>query len=162
MGESRHNLHEPSQQSEDVKGKVKELIPLLERFKEDITGTTIDGDQAESRRRSVFSRYVRRSLTISTIVNGIPSALEDIEQRSRVLLEKGAATRFLDKGEDSAEVASLIERLREAITHYQVSENYLAVPSTTHTEGQISQQQAIYDQVTSLTVRAFRFVYPLR
>ena len=50
-----------------------------------------------------------------------------------MLLKKGAAARFLDKGEDSAEVARLIERLREAIAHYQVSEDYFVVPSLAHT-----------------------------
>ena len=55
-----------------------------------------------------------------------------------MLLEKGAASRFLDKGEDSTEVAKLIERLREAITHYQVSENYLVVLSTTHRRADIT------------------------
>ena len=123
--------------------------------------TTIDGDQAENQRRSKFSRYVRRLFTAFTILSGLLSALEDIEKRSQGLLEKGTAARLLDKGEDSAEVAKLIERLREAIIHYQVSESCLVVPSTTHTEGQISQQQAIYDQVTNLTVRTFWSVYPL-
>ena len=112
-----------------------DLIPLLDRFKQDVTVTTVDRDQAENRRRSIFSRYVRRSFTTYTLINGIPSALEDIEKRSRALLEKGAAARFLDKEEDSVEVARLVERLREAITHYQVSENCLVAPSTTHTEG---------------------------
>ena len=134
---------------------------MLERFKQDITVTATDGDQAENQRRSKFSRYVRRSFTVFTILSGLLSALEDIEKRSQGLLEKGTAARLLDKGEDSGEVAKLIERLREAIIHYQVSESRLVVSGTTHTEGQISQQQAIYDQVTNLTVRTFWSVYPL-
>ena len=67
-----------------------------------------------------------------------PRALEEIEKRSRVLLEKGAATRFVDKGEDSAEVAKLIERLREAITHYEVSEDCVAPLSRTHGRADIT------------------------
>ena len=55
------------------------------------------------------------------IFNDLSSTLEDIEKRSQALLEKGVAARFLDKKRDSAEVARLVERLREAITHYQVS-----------------------------------------
>ena len=55
------------------------------------------------------------------IFNGLSSTLEDIEKRSQALLEKDVAARFLDKKRDSAEVARLVERLREAITHYQVS-----------------------------------------
>ena len=112
-----------------------DLIPLLDRFKQDVTATTVDRDQAENRRRSIFSRYVRRSFTTYTLINGIPSALEDIEKRSRVLLEKGAAARFLDKEEDSVEVARLVERLREAITHYQVSENCLCAEYDSYMRG---------------------------
>ena len=51
------------------------------------------------------------------------SALEEIKKRSRELLERGTASRFVDKEEDSKEVAGLIERLREAVALYQVSEN---------------------------------------
>ena len=61
------------------------------------------------------------------LVNGLSSALAEIERRSQELLAKGTAARFLDKAGDSGEVAKLIERLREAITHYQVSENYLCI-----------------------------------
>jgi len=49
--------------------------------------------------------------------------LEEIEKRSQTLLEKGKATRFVDKGRDSGEVVKLVERLRDAITQYQVSED---------------------------------------
>jgi hypothetical protein len=45
---------------------------------------------------------------------------------------KGTAARFVDKGEDSGEVARLVERLREAITHYQVSENFDRVEYYSH------------------------------
>ena len=45
---------------------------------------------------------------------------------------------------------------------YQVSENYLFALHATHAEDQLSQQQAIYDQVTSLTVSIFQFVHLLR
>ena len=40
-------------------------------------------------------------------------------------MAKGTATRFVDKAGDSGEVAKLIERLREVIVNYQVSENRL-------------------------------------
>ena len=110
-----------------MKDKVEELIPLLERFRQHIALTTDGRDQAEERRRSELSRCVRRLPMIPTLVNGILSTLEEIEKRSRVLLEKGTRVRFLDKGEDSKEVAGLIERLREAIIQYQVSGNCLAI-----------------------------------
>ena len=48
-------------------------------------------------------------------------ALEAIEKRCQELQKKGAAARFIDKGEDAKEVARLIEQLQEAIAHYQVS-----------------------------------------
>jgi len=60
---------------------------------------------------------------LPTLANGPRSALEEIEERSRVLLGKHAAARLVDKGEDSKEVAKLIDQLREAITHYQVGGN---------------------------------------
>ena len=60
---------------------------------------------------------------LTTPVNGLRSALEEIEQRSQALLEKGKAARFVDKGRDSGEVVTLVERLRDAITRYQVSED---------------------------------------
>ena len=102
---------------------------------------------------------VRSPITTSPIlVNGLLSTLEEIERRSRALLEKGIAARFVDKGEDSKEVARLIDRLREAITHYQVSGNYFVASDMIQTDGQVSQQQAIYDQITNLTVRTFCFL----
>ena len=86
------------------------------------------------------------------------STLEEIEKRSQALLEKGGAARFIDKGGDSKEVAGLIERLREAIIHYQVSAYQVISSSTLNVGVQISQQQAIYDQITDLTVRTLQFV----
>jgi len=49
--------------------------------------------------------------------------LEEIEKRSQELLDKNKAALFVDKRRDSGEVVRLIERLREAISHYQVSED---------------------------------------
>jgi len=118
-----------------VKEKVEELIPVLERFKENIAMTAHGGDQAENQRRSVLSRCVRRPPILPTLVNGVVSALEEIEKRSRVLLEKGTGARFVDKGEDSKEVAGLVERLREAVTYYQVSKTVW-----THREVRLTQE----------------------
>ena len=97
--------------------------------------TTADGDHAEKQRRSELSRYARRSLTPPTHANNLLSALEEIERRSRALLEKGIAARFVDKGDDSKEVTRLVERLREAIAHYQVSGNYFVASDMIQTEG---------------------------
>ena len=87
--------------------------------------------------------------------------LEDIEKRSQELLEKGKAARLVDKGRDSGEVGKLVERLRDAITRYQVSDGWFVASNMTYTIGQVSQQQSIYDQITNLTVRAFRLVFIL-
>jgi len=158
-----HNLHERPQHFQDVREKISDLIPVLERFKQNITTATIDGDQAETQRRIELSRCARRLLNAPTLTKGLRSALGDIEKRSRELLAKGTAVRFLDKGADSGEVVKLVERLRVAIAQYQVSGNLFVASSTTHAAGQISQQQAIYDQITNLTVRIFLFTYyPLR
>ena len=105
-----------------------------------------------------MARYARRSLPSPTSINVIHSILEEIEKQSQALLAKGGAARFVDKGEDSKEVVNLIERLREAICHYQVSGYRVTVSSAIYMEEQISQQQAIYDQITNLTVWPFLFV----
>jgi len=118
-----HNLHERPQHFQDVREKVKDLIPVLERFKQSITTATIDGDQAETQRRIELSRCARRLLNTPTLTKVLYSALEYIENQSRELLAKGTAVRFLDKGADSGEVVKLVERLRVAITQYQVSGN---------------------------------------
>ena len=55
-------------------------------------------------------------------VNGHRRMLEEITKQSQMLLEKGLAARFIAK-DDSKEVMRLIERLREAIAFYQVSES---------------------------------------
>ena len=123
--------------------------------------TTIDGDPEEEGRRKELTRHARRLLTTQTFVNNLRSTLEEIEKRAQELLAKGTAARFVDKGSDSGEVVRLVERLREAITHYQVSKNCLIATSMTHKRGQVSQQQAIYDQITNLTVIIFQLVFIL-
>jgi len=70
---------------------------------------------------------------------------------SKKLLAKGTFARFVDKGEDSKIVAKLIERLREAIVRYQVGE-YCTLCQALLTGEQVSQQQAIYHQITHLAV----------
>jgi len=88
--------------------------------------------------------------------------LEEIEKRSHELVEKGKIARFVDKERDSGEVVKLVERLRDAVTRYQVSEDWFVASNAAYTTGQVSQQQAIYDQITGLTVRIFSLVfYPL-
>ncbi|KAF9784547.1 hypothetical protein BJ322DRAFT_851719 [Thelephora terrestris] len=105
------------EQFEDVKEKVEELIPLLNRFKQDIATATVEGDPEETNRRL-----------------GLIRKFKEIEDLSEKLSAKGSITRFVDRGEDSKLVARLIERFRETILYYQ-----------------ISQQQGIYRQINHLT-----------
>jgi len=102
----------------------------LERFKQSITTTAIDGDPRETGRRKELTRYVQQSPPSPASPNNLRSALEGIEKRSQALLKKGSAVRFVDKGGDSAEVVKLIEQLQEAIAHYQVSGRRIVVWST--------------------------------
>jgi len=150
-----HDLHKVSQQFKDVSDKIKDLEPRLARFKQSVTTTATDGDPGETGRRNELTRYVHKSPPSPASPNVLRSALEQIEKRSQALLEKNPAARFVDKGGDSGEVVKLIERLQEAITHYQVSSHMDVAPNAADVEEQISQQQAIYDKITDLTVSAF-------
>ena len=124
-----------SQEFKDVKEKVEDLVPHLYRFRQNANVATSGGDEAEANRRLELYRYVCWFLTTSVLVNSLRSTLEGIEKRSQELLAKGAAARFLDKSADSAEVAKLVDELREAITHYQVSENSFVGPCATYAMG---------------------------
>jgi hypothetical protein len=93
---------------------------------------TTNRDPEETRRLTMFVRYVADNLPCA-LVDNICSGLEEIEKRSKELLERGRATQSVDKGKDSGDVAKLVERFQEAIAWYQ-----------------ISQQQATYDGITNL------------
>jgi len=58
------------------------------------------------------------------------SSLEEIEERSQVLLKKKKTAGFLDKAKDSQEVVSLVEKLKTAIVYYRVSRDYAAQAET--------------------------------
>ena len=53
------------------------------------------------------------------------SSLVEIEERSQALLGKKKAVGFLDKMNDSQEVAGLVEQLRTSIVYYRVSRDHL-------------------------------------
>jgi hypothetical protein len=90
----------------------------------------------------------------TTIPNGHRSAFKAIEEMSQKMLTKSAIARFADKGEDFKVVVGLVERLREAIICYQVGEQLpLTLGIVDRLEEQVSQQQAIYHQITHLAVR---------
>ena len=77
-------------------------------------------DREEVERRSQLEKFVssRTFVYIKLILRY--RSLEDIETRSRALLEKGKVARVLDKARDSGEVIGLVEKLRQAILVYQV------------------------------------------
>ena len=97
----------------------------MDRFKQNITTTTVDGDPEETDRRRGLTACVHRLITPSTAPDRRCSTFKKIEELSQKLLAKGVIARFADKAEDSKIVARLIERLREAIVCYQVG-NYCA------------------------------------
>ena len=72
---------------------------------------------------------------IAAPANPLHSALEEIEKKSQALLKKGKTARFVDKGRDAGEVVKLVERLRDAITRYQVSRGRFVAPNATYTAG---------------------------
>jgi len=65
-----------------------------------------------------------RIATSPNSLNGHRSTFQKIDELSQKLLDKGTIARFADKGEDSKVVARLIERLREAVVCYQVSDGH--------------------------------------
>ena len=78
----------------------------------------IDGlDPEGTKRRIELTRYACQPLALSALTNGLRSALEEIGKRSRQLQEKG-------KARDPGEVVKLVEKLQEAIAHYQVSGDF--------------------------------------
>ena len=66
-------------------------------------------------------------MLVVTVSNGLCSTFNQIKESSERLLKKDSITKFTDKGSDSKIVAGLIERLREAIIHYQASNHYILV-----------------------------------
>ena len=114
---------------------IEFLNPLLAKLKQNVTAMAADADGGEKQRRSELSRYAPHLFTIHAYVNGRRSTLEDIEKRSQVLLQKSVPARFIDKEDDSKEVARLVERLREAIALYQVSEIRTVSSSAAHAGG---------------------------
>ena len=100
-----------------------------------------------------LTTYVDRLIPARTAPDLRCSTLKKVEELSQKMLAKSIIARFTDKGEDSKMVAKLIERLREAIVCYQVGNHCASALSIIDRKGQVSQQQAIYRQITHLTVR---------
>ena len=107
----------------------------MDRFKKNITTTTVDGDPEETKRRMELTKYVHRLITAPVIPNLRCSTFKIIENISYDWSAKSAVARFADKGEDSKMVARLVERLREAIVCYQVGNHCAPTLSIVDTRG---------------------------
>ena len=126
----------------------------MDRFKKDISTTKVDGDSEETDRRAELARYAPiDNGGVTTTPNGRCSTFKQIEEESQQILAKNPVARFIDKGGDSGNVAGFIERLRKALLRYQVRKYHSSEEEIVDKKGQISHQQAIYCQVTHLTVR---------
>jgi chromosome segregation ATPase len=101
---------------------IEELVPQLDELKQSITTATIDGDPEETSRRMELTMYVHRLVIANHILKDLYSTFKQIEEASQEMLAKSALARFADKGKDSKVVAGLVQRLREAIVRYQVSD----------------------------------------
>jgi len=82
IGSCLTRLTQAPQNCKDVKEKVEELVPMLERFRQNISVTTDGGDQAEKQRRSELSRCVHQSPIIPTLKNFSSGYLHEPDQDS--------------------------------------------------------------------------------
>lgn len=105
-----------------MKDKLGDLIPWLEKLLVTLAKVDPNGDREEVERRSQLEKFVS-CLQFRVYSKPILSdrSLDDIGRRSLALSEKGKVARILDKMRDSQEVISLVEKLRQAILVYQVS-----------------------------------------
>ena len=66
-----HDSRGRLQEFDDVKEKIEDLIPRLNRFKENAKAASVDGDQGEKDRRSELSGYAHRFLTLPAPVDDL-------------------------------------------------------------------------------------------
>jgi len=64
-----HISHGRSQHFEDVKEKIEDRIPQLDRLKQNIATTTVNVDPEETKRRNGLPRYVHQFMTAPTASN---------------------------------------------------------------------------------------------
>ena len=79
MGGCRAQLMRAVQQSEDVKEKIEDLIPCLNRFEQNSNPVSADGDQGEKKRCSELSGYAHRWLIPPTLLTVFQSVGRDQE-----------------------------------------------------------------------------------
>lgn len=87
-----------------------------------LAGADPNDNQEEVERRLQLAKFVSRLELLphpELICND--RSLEEVGERAVALSEKGKVARVLDKAKDSAEVVTLVEKLRRAMVIYQVS-----------------------------------------
>ena len=109
------------QEYNDVKEKLNDLIPWLEKLQENLMKVDPDGDREEIERRSQLAKFVSYLEPPVFPITTLYRSLEEIRTRSLALSGKNRLARVLDKTRDVQEVVKLVEKLRQAILVYQVS-----------------------------------------
>lgn len=77
-------------------------------------------DVEEVERRSQLAEFVSPPVPVQQKLILGDRSLEYVGKRAVALSDKGKVARVLDKTKDSAEVVTLVEKLRQAIVVYQV------------------------------------------
>ena len=111
----------PFQESKDVEEKLRDLIPWISKLKDSVTSPGAGDNPEEVERLEQLIRFAPppRRLTCSS-QSYCNRSFEDIEKRSRMLLDKGKVAKILDKKRDSGMIVKLVEQLRQVILVYQV------------------------------------------
>ena len=105
-----------------MKDKLNDLIPWLEKLLVTLAKVNPNDDGEEVERRSQLAKFVSRpEFLVHPKLILYDRSLEDIGARALALSEKGKVARVLDKTQDSGEVITLVEKLKQAILIYQVS-----------------------------------------
>jgi len=104
-----------------VKDKLDDLLPWLEKLLQSLAKVNPNDDPEEAERRSQLARFAPRLTYLGHQRLTLYRSLEYIAKRSLALSEKGKVARVFDKTQDSQEVISLVEKLRQAVLVYQVS-----------------------------------------
>ena len=121
------------QQYNDVKDKLNDLIPWVEKLVDTLAKVNSDDDREEVERRSQLAKFASCLELLRSKLTFYDRSLDDIGKRSLELSEKGKVARVLDKTKDLQEVIGLVERLRQAILIYQVSaKHHKSRKSLTH------------------------------
>lgn len=103
-----------------MKEKLGELVHWLKKLKASLIGSDADDDREELESRARLAKSASRTRLSCHPKLIACRSFDDIEKRSRLLLEEGEVAWILDKPRDSQPVVRLIEKLRLAILINQV------------------------------------------